>query len=86
MEIWCSMGGTNTFIALFHQIYIIWLKSILSRSCAKSVLYQKIHKCERLTVDIESPQELFRTTMTQEMKRKLWFEIVSTIRKRDEKI
>ena len=42
MEFWCSMGGTNTFIALFHQIYIIGLKSILSWSCAKSALYQKI--------------------------------------------
>ena len=32
-----SMGGATTFIALFLQIYIIELESILSQSCAKSV-------------------------------------------------
>ena len=31
------MGGATTFIALFLQIYIIGLESILSRSCANSV-------------------------------------------------
>ena len=32
-----SMGGTNTFMALFAHIYIIAVGNILSQSCTKSV-------------------------------------------------